>query len=217
MSCHRSPGNMDDKRSQTQEIIITRTVCIPPDRVYVAFTSADGWREWCCEQAEVEARIEGKLLIYTEGYNAYGVFKILEQDRVIAFTWNGDKEPPIVIHVLLNAQDNFTLLEFKVNGLGSEQEWAYIAGFLERIWGHALDNLKTVLEIKSEMRECPAPFSLGIRIRNYHAPDDYQAIGQFLIEHYQPENQDGNWIEPVWEYMHGHPYLDSSALGKIGI
>ena len=26
-----------------------------------------------------------------------------------------------------------------------------------------------------------------------------------------------NWLEPAWEYMHGHPYLDHSALNKIGV
>jgi GNAT superfamily N-acetyltransferase len=58
---------------------------------------------------------------------------------------------------------------------------------------------------------------MSIQFRHYHAPEDYQLIGNFLIEHYQPENQDGNWIEPAWEYMHGHPMLDVSALNKIGI
>jgi hypothetical protein len=30
-------------------------------------------------------------------------------------------------------------------------------------------------------------------------------------------NRDGNWIQPAWEYMHSHPNLDVSSLGKIGI
>jgi len=30
-------------------------------------------------------------------------------------------------------------------------------------------------------------------------------------------NLDGNWLEPAWEYMHGHPDLDSSSLGSIGV
>ena len=54
-------------------------------------------------------------------------------------------------------------------------------------------------------------------IRHYHGVDDYQLIGNFLVEHYQPGNRDGNWIEPAWEYIHGHPMLDSSALDKIGL
>ena len=58
---------------------------------------------------------------------------------------------------------------------------------------------------------------VSIQMRKYEDPYDYQRVGDFLIEHYQPGNQDGNWIEPAWEYMHGHPGLDRTVLGKIGI
>jgi len=53
--------------------------------------------------------------------------------------------------------------------------------------------------------------------RNYRYPVDYQLIGDFLVEHYQAGNSDGNWLQPAWEYMHTHPYLDKSSLGKIGV
>jgi GNAT superfamily N-acetyltransferase len=58
---------------------------------------------------------------------------------------------------------------------------------------------------------------MSIKLRHYNNPADYDLIGNFLVEHYKPENADGNWIQPVWEYMHGHPALDSLSLGKIGI
>jgi predicted N-acetyltransferase YhbS len=58
---------------------------------------------------------------------------------------------------------------------------------------------------------------MTIKLRSYICPDDYKLVDNFLISHYEPGNQDGNWIEPAWEYMHNHPYLDNSSLGKIGI
>ena len=58
---------------------------------------------------------------------------------------------------------------------------------------------------------------MSIKLRHYIHPDDYRRIDEFLIRHYQPGNADGNWIEPAWEYMHGHPYLDSTSLRKIGV
>ena len=58
---------------------------------------------------------------------------------------------------------------------------------------------------------------MSIKLRHYNNPADYDLIGNFLVEHYKPENADGNWIQPAWEYMHGHPALDSSSLEKIGI
>ncbi len=128
------------------QIILTRTILASPARVYAAFTRAEDWCEWCCEKAESDARIGGKLHIYTEGYNAYGEFTELEQDKTITFTWNGDREPPTLIHVSLDGHENSTVMTFRVTGLCSEQDWAGIADSLERIWGRVLNNLKTVLE-----------------------------------------------------------------------
>lgn len=58
---------------------------------------------------------------------------------------------------------------------------------------------------------------MTIQFRHYRDPEDYQRISDFLVAHYQPDNQDGNWVEPAWEYMHAHPALDRSILGKIGV
>lgn len=58
---------------------------------------------------------------------------------------------------------------------------------------------------------------MNLTFRHYHHPDDYWRVDRFLIEHYQPANQDGNWIEPAWEYMHHHSLLDSESLEKIGL
>ena len=58
---------------------------------------------------------------------------------------------------------------------------------------------------------------MNIRFRPFESPDDYKLVDDFLIEHYRPGNLDGNWIEPAWEYMHSHPYLDKSSLEKIGV
>ena len=132
--------------SSSQEITVTRTILASPVQVYAAFTSAEGWCAWCCETAEADARLGGKLHIYTEGYNAYGEYKGLEQDRAVAFTWDGDGEPPTMIDVSLSGQDNSTVVTFRVTGLGPEQDWPAFADFLDRTWGRALDNLRAVLE-----------------------------------------------------------------------
>jgi uncharacterized protein YndB with AHSA1/START domain len=130
----------------TQQITLTRTIMASPSQLYVAFTTAAGWCAWCCEEAEADARVGGRLHVYTEGYNAYGEFTVLEPGRAVSFTWDGDGEPPTLIEVSLDRQDDTTSVTFGVKGLGSEQEWADIADFLERTWGRALDNLKAVLE-----------------------------------------------------------------------
>jgi predicted N-acetyltransferase YhbS len=65
------------------------------------------------------------------------------------------------------------------------------------------------------MRPVKAPQSS--RFRRYEYRADYERVSEFLIAHYQPGNTDGNWLRPTWEYMHFHPLLDGSSLGKIGI
>lgn len=132
--------------SQAHEITVTRKIFASPAPIYAAFTSAQGWCAWCCETAEADARVGGKYHIYTDGYNAYGEFTQLEPDKVVALTWDGDREPPMQVRVLLDEQGNATNLTFKVEVLGSHPDMTSFVAFLEHIWGHALDNLKDVLE-----------------------------------------------------------------------
>jgi predicted N-acetyltransferase YhbS len=58
---------------------------------------------------------------------------------------------------------------------------------------------------------------MSVSIRPYKSPDDFHSVGDFLITHFAPGNRDGNWLQPAWEYMHSHPYLDESSLERIGI
>jgi GNAT superfamily N-acetyltransferase len=58
---------------------------------------------------------------------------------------------------------------------------------------------------------------LTITLRHYTGTGDYWLVDDFLMEHFQAGNRDGNWIEPAWEYMHSHPWLDKPSLAKIGI
>ena len=57
---------------------------------------------------------------------------------------------------------------------------------------------------------------MAITLRQYE-PADFKLVSDFLIANYQPDNQDGNWLQPAWAYMHTHPSLDEPALDRIGI
>lgn len=132
--------------NQAQEIVLTQVIHSSPAQIFEMFTTADGWCNWCSETAEIEAFVGGKLHIYTDGYNAYGELTELEQNRLIAFTWLGDKEPPTLIHVSLDEFEGQTRVTFKVTIIDPERKWPTFNEFLERIWGRALENLKDVLE-----------------------------------------------------------------------
>lgn len=58
---------------------------------------------------------------------------------------------------------------------------------------------------------------MNITFRKYNHADDYQLVSELLIRHYRTGNLDGNWIEPMWEYMHFHPALEPSHLGRNGV
>lgn len=58
---------------------------------------------------------------------------------------------------------------------------------------------------------------MSITLEQYHSPESFAAVGDFLMANWQPGNRDGNWLQPAWEYMHSHPFLDESSLHKIGI
>ena len=58
---------------------------------------------------------------------------------------------------------------------------------------------------------------MTIKMRNYSDPQDLRLVSDLLVRHYQPNNRDGNWLQPAWEYMHSHPALDESTLDRIGI
>ena len=58
---------------------------------------------------------------------------------------------------------------------------------------------------------------MTVQFRYFNGQTDYGRIGDFLINHHRPGNADGNWLEPMWEYMHHHSALDHSSLGRIGI
>jgi uncharacterized protein YndB with AHSA1/START domain len=129
-----------------QVITLNRVIHAPATSVFASFTRAEGWCAWCCQIAECDGRVGGKFHICTDGYNACGEFTQLEEDRSITFTFNGDKEPPTEIHIQLDGQDGRTNLLFQITVLGSAPDVDSFMTFLEGIWGHVLDNLKTVLE-----------------------------------------------------------------------
>jgi GNAT superfamily N-acetyltransferase len=46
---------------------------------------------------------------------------------------------------------------------------------------------------------------------------DFPAISDFLYGLYRPDNRDGNWLQPIWEYAYTHPGFDDESVGRIGI
>jgi predicted N-acetyltransferase YhbS len=58
---------------------------------------------------------------------------------------------------------------------------------------------------------------MTVILRPCTGPAEFPAISDFLYSLYQPDNRDGNWFQPIWEYAYTHPYFDEESVGQIGI
>ena len=61
---------------------------------------------------------------------------------------------------------------------------------------------------------------MNVNVRRYEHHTDYNRVGQFLIDTYQPGARHDNWVQPRWEYMHYHPLFDeslSTAFSNTGV
>jgi len=54
-------------------------------------------------------------------------------------------------------------------------------------------------------------------MRNFNGSADFLAISDFLYSLYQPNNSDGNWFQPIWEYAYTHSMFDEDSVQRIGI
>ena len=53
--------------------------------------------------------------------------------------------------------------------------------------------------------------------RSFQGGSDYQAVSDFLSSLYEPDNRDGNWFQPIWEYAYTHAWFDKASVGEIGL
>ncbi len=58
---------------------------------------------------------------------------------------------------------------------------------------------------------------MDINVRQYVHDQDYDRVGDFLIEQYRPGNNLLLWIQPRWEYMHYHTLIKETDISKIGV
>jgi len=56
-----------------------------------------------------------------------------------------------------------------------------------------------------------------MNIKPYIHENEFDRVGNFLVETYQPGDTFANWLQPRWEYMHFHPLIKETNLEKIGI
>ncbi len=58
---------------------------------------------------------------------------------------------------------------------------------------------------------------MPVTLRPCAGKQDYAPISDFLSTLYQPDNRDGNWFQPMWEYAYTHPWFDDDSVSRIGV
>jgi len=58
---------------------------------------------------------------------------------------------------------------------------------------------------------------MTVTMRKFNSSADFLAISDFLYGLYRPNNRDGNWFQPIWEYAYTHAMFDGDSVGRIGI
>jgi len=129
-----------------QFIELHQVLNVLPGGVFNAFASAAAWCRWCCDEAQVDPRLGGQLVVRIPGYEARGEFTAWVPERHLAFTWHGTGEPPTQVDITLDFWDGATQMLFRVTNLGDEGAWANTAHVFSSAWGRTLANLKSVLE-----------------------------------------------------------------------
>ena len=58
---------------------------------------------------------------------------------------------------------------------------------------------------------------MSATLRHFTGKDDFNRISDFLFTLYEPDNRDGNWFQPCYEYAHTHPAFNEDYQDRIGI
>ena len=140
-----------------------QTVNAPPAEVYRAFTHATALRDWLCDAAQAEARLDGRLYLWWgSGFYMSGAFTALEPGKKLVFTWDGKGEPaPTKVQVSLATKNGGTAVTLTHSGVGSGTAWASTVHAIMKDWPESLANLASVLETGIDLRYANRP-RLGI-------------------------------------------------------
>lgn len=160
------------------ELKFVRKVEANPAAVYRAFTNTAAIRSWLCDNAQLDARENGRLYLHwNRGYYASGEFTVVEPDAALGFTWQGRNEPAAttvkVTFAAENGGTNVTLIHAEVD---TSTSWEETREELKKGWETGLTNLKSVLETGLDKRVYDRPF-IGIFLSGLVSDEQAKRLG----------------------------------------
>jgi uncharacterized protein YndB with AHSA1/START domain len=166
-----------------KSLTFKRTVNVPPQEAYRAFTNSTAWREWMSDFAFASPEKGGRLyLAWNSGYYAHGKYLSADPGKKVAFTWYGIDEPaPSKVLVNFKTKNDGTLVTLTHSGIGAGKAWAKAVKAIQKGWEESLENLQSVLETGLDLRFTQRPM-LGVmvdveidaeRAQKYSVPVNY--------------------------------------------
>jgi uncharacterized protein YndB with AHSA1/START domain len=130
-----------DGRPKGYMICATKTIAVPADKAFDAWSAPKQWDRWLSKKAAFQFK-EGERFT-TDGGDA-GEFKKIKPGKAIKFTWDNPKNAPGTVAEVTfppKGADKCTVMVAH-DRIQTRAE----ADALRESWGAALDRLKTVLE-----------------------------------------------------------------------
>ena len=149
--------------AQTQIFEYKLVVAASSKEVYRAFTSAMVMKEWMCDEAQVDARLNGRLyLAWNSGYYMLGQYILLKPGKSIVFAWHGRDEPSATtVRINLVERNGKTTLRLAHRDIGRGKSWQKAIEEFRNGWRVLLENLQSVIETGIDLRVARRPM-LGI-------------------------------------------------------
>ena len=130
---------------QEQVSIFERTITVPAEQVYTAFTNANALTHWLCNFAATTAQVGGAVFLsWNNGDYVSGEYVELEASSKVVLTWFGrGDDAPSKVKVHIKDSDGATHITVKHKGIDPEKAYD---------WDGALENLQAVLEAGDDLR-----------------------------------------------------------------
>ena len=141
------------------EITFTHAIDAPPEDVYYAFATAQGWRNWMCDSARFEARPGGCYqLAWNSGWYAAGTVRKCTRPEMVALTWFGMGDPgPTDVTIELKSKDGGTVIELHHSGFNKGDDWQKSQEEVREVWQTGLENLESIFSTGEDLRQVHRP------------------------------------------------------------